>query len=225
MAETALGMATTLVGSALGVASSAATEEMGLLIGVQDDMWFISDELKMMQAFLRVSDGARKNTGVLKVYLELIRNLAYDIEDCLEEFMVFIKHKSLVQQLLSLRARHRIAVQIRTLKQRVQEASQRNQRNNVGLIASASNDVVADGTELLRNVSALYFEKAQLVGLDEQKKKLIELVTKQRKCIHSPRVVSVVGMGGLIKTTLTKKVYDSKDIADMFDRRAWITVS
>ncbi|CAN6221616.1 unnamed protein product [Urochloa humidicola] len=112
MAETALGMATTLVGSALSVASSAAREEMGLLLGVQDDIWFISDELKMMQAFLRAADGARENTGVLKAYLELIRDLAYDIEDGLEEFMVSIEHKSLVQQLLSLRARHRIAVQV-----------------------------------------------------------------------------------------------------------------
>ncbi|CAD6337910.1 unnamed protein product [Miscanthus lutarioriparius] len=41
MAETALGMATTLVGSALGVALSAAREEMGLLLGVQDDIWYI----------------------------------------------------------------------------------------------------------------------------------------------------------------------------------------
>jgi disease resistance protein RPM1 len=38
MAETALGMARTLVGSALGVASSAAKEEASLLIGVQDDI-------------------------------------------------------------------------------------------------------------------------------------------------------------------------------------------
>nr|CAB3467836.1 unnamed protein product [Digitaria exilis] len=104
MAETALGMATTVVGSALSVASSAAREEMGLLLG----------------AFLRADDGARENTGVLKAYLELIRDMAYDIEDCLEEYMVFIKNKNFVKQLLRLGARHRIALQIRTLKQRVQ---------------------------------------------------------------------------------------------------------
>ncbi|XP_066378976.1 disease resistance protein PIK6-NP-like [Miscanthus floridulus] len=130
MAETALGMATTLVGSALRVASSAAREEMGLLLGVHDDIWFISDELKMMQAFLRAADGARENIGVVKAYSELIRDLAYDIEDNLEEFMVFVKNKSLMEQLLSLRERHRNAVQIRTLKLRVQEVSQRNMRYN-----------------------------------------------------------------------------------------------
>ncbi|CAD6339523.1 unnamed protein product [Miscanthus lutarioriparius] len=203
MAETALDMATTLVGSALGVASSAAREEMGLLLGVQDDIRFISDELKMMQAFLRAADGARENTGVLKAYLELIRDLAYDIEDSLEEFMVFIKHKSLVQQLLSLRARHRVAVQIRTLKLRVQEVSQRNTRYNlIKLTPSISSDVT------------------QLFGLDKQKEKLTDLIAKLEVPVDmepgisksGPRVVSVVGMGGLGKTTLTKKVYDSKDI-------------
>jgi len=187
----------------------------------------------MMQAFLRAADGARENTGVLKAYLELIRDLAYDIEDSLEEFMVFIKHKSLVQQLLSLRARHRIAVQIRTLKLRVQEVSQRNTRYNlIKLTPSISSDVTLD-MELTRNLTALYVEETQLFGLDKQKEKLMDLIANPKVPVDmepgisksGPRVVSVVGMGGLGKTTLTKKVYDSKDLGDIFEIRAWIAVS
>ncbi|CAD6340453.1 unnamed protein product [Miscanthus lutarioriparius] len=231
MAETALGMATTLVGSALGVALSAAREEMGLLLGVQDDIWFISNELKMMQAFLRAADGARENIGVLKAYSELIRDLAYDIEDRLEEFMVFVKHKNLCQQLLSLRERHRIAVQIKTLKLRVQEVSQMNKRYNaINLTPSTSSNVIGD-TEFTRNFTALNVEESQLVGLDEPKKKLMELIAKLKEPKEhetsnaGPRVVSLVGMGGLGKTALAKKVFDSKDLSDMFGTRAWITVS
>ena len=38
-------------------------------------------------------------------------------------------------------------------------------------------------------------------------------------------VISVVGMGGLGKTTLAKKVYDNKKVVERFVCRAWITVS
>ncbi|KAL6596586.1 hypothetical protein ACP70R_047229 [Stipagrostis hirtigluma subsp. patula] len=72
MAETALGMATTLVASALSAASSAAGEEIGMLLGVQDDIWFINVELKMMSAFLRTTSVAEGNTELQKAYLELI---------------------------------------------------------------------------------------------------------------------------------------------------------
>ena len=53
MAETALGMATTLVDSALRVASSAAREEMGLLLGVHDDIWYFLYYCRLVtEAFL-----------------------------------------------------------------------------------------------------------------------------------------------------------------------------
>ncbi|OEL22469.1 hypothetical protein BAE44_0016512, partial [Dichanthelium oligosanthes] len=128
MAETALGMAATLVRSVLGVASAAARQEVGLLLGVHDDIWFINVELKMMSAFLRTTSVSDMNTELLKAYQELIRDLACDTEDCLEEFMVLIKHQSLCQQCFNLGARHRIAVQIRAIKLRIQELNQTRKR-------------------------------------------------------------------------------------------------
>jgi disease resistance protein RPM1 len=38
-------------------------------------------------------------------------------------------------------------------------------------------------------------------------------------------VISVVGMGGLGKSTLVKKVYYDSDVKKHFKFRAWITVS
>jgi disease resistance protein RPM1 len=186
----------------------------------------ITNELTMIQTFLSEPDGAQKNTGVLKAHLELIRDLAYDIEDCFEEYVVFMTHKSLLQQLLHLGACHRIAVQIRTLKQRIQQVSHMDDRYNVNKTPSTSTDVMT------RNLTPLYVEEAQLVGLEEQKKKLMELITRPKEpsvleetSNAGPTVVSLVGMGGLGKTTLAKKVYDSKELRDMFSNFAWISVS
>ncbi|KAL6607053.1 hypothetical protein ACP70R_042706 [Stipagrostis hirtigluma subsp. patula] len=222
MAETALGMATTLVASALSVASSAAGEEIGMLLGVQDDIWFINVELKMMSAFLRTTSVAEGNTEVQKAYLELIRDLAYDTEDCLEEFRISIKNKSLLQQCLSLGARHRIAVQIRAIRQRIQELNQVRNRYNLNHITNTIPDDMKGDFQVTRNFAALYTEEAQLVGFQRPKAELLNLVSSK---IDGWKVVSIVGMGGLGKTTLAKKVYDSNELHEIFPYCAWVTVS
>lgn len=41
MAETVLSMARSMLGGAISMATSAAAAEMGLLIGVRKDIWYI----------------------------------------------------------------------------------------------------------------------------------------------------------------------------------------
>ena len=60
------------------------------------------------------------------------------------------------------------------------------------------------------------------MGIESPRDELIEwLVEGSSKCV----VVSVVGIGGLGKTTLVKKVYDNEKVATHFDCYAWIIVS
>ncbi|RHN67253.1 putative P-loop containing nucleoside triphosphate hydrolase, leucine-rich repeat domain, L [Medicago truncatula] len=71
-------------------------------------------------------------------------------------------------------------------------------------------------------VAALYIEEAEVVGFEAPRKRLTDWLVQGRE---ERTVVSVVGMGGQGKTTLAKKVFDSKDIMGHFDCRVWITVS
>ncbi|KAK1651910.1 hypothetical protein QYE76_069715 [Lolium multiflorum] len=227
MAETVVSMARSMLGGAISMATSAAAAELGLLVGVRKDIWFIKDELQTMQAFLEVAEAMKKKDVLLKVWAKQVRDLSYNIEDCLGEFMVHVGNQSLTRRLMKLKDRHRIALQIRDLKSRVEEVSIRNTRYS--LIKTDVSDIIEDEvnsyTEDVRNHSASNIDEADLVGFSKPKEELIELMDLNTRVGHA-KVVCVVGMGGLGKTTLARKAYDSKeDIVNNFSCCAWITIS
>jgi len=60
----------------------------------------------------------------------------------------------------------------------------------------------------LRDVP-LYMDEADVVGFEEPRGKLIDLLVEERE---ERTVVSIVGIGGLGKTTLAKKVFDNQKV-------------
>uniref|UniRef100_A0A0D3GFG2 Uncharacterized protein n=1 Tax=Oryza barthii TaxID=65489 RepID=A0A0D3GFG2_9ORYZ len=160
------------------------------------------------------------------VWVQQVRDISYDIEDCLDEFTVHVGNQTLSRQLMKLKDRHRIAIQICNLRTRIEEISTRNMRYNL-----IENDLTCTIDERnlfmedIRNLSANNIEEADLVGFSGPKRELLDLIDVHAN-IGPTKVVCVVGMGGLGKTTIARKIYESKeDIAKNFSCCAWITVS
>uniref|UniRef100_A0ACD5XAC5 Uncharacterized protein n=1 Tax=Avena sativa TaxID=4498 RepID=A0ACD5XAC5_AVESA len=226
MAETVVSMAMSMLRGAISKATSAAAAELSLVMGVQKDIWFIKDELKTMQAFLAAAEATKHRDMLLKVWAEQVRDVSYSIEDCLDEFMVHVRSQRMTKRLMKLKDCHRIAIQIRNLKSRVEEVSCRNTRYNlIKMEESKTIDEVDSYSEDVRTHSCSNIDEGELVGFSKPKKELIELVNVDTE--DGPaKVICVVGMGGLGKSTLARKTYESKeDIVNKFSCCAWITVS
>ncbi|XP_019154270.1 PREDICTED: putative late blight resistance protein homolog R1A-4 [Ipomoea nil] len=63
-----------------------------------------------------------------------------------------------------------------------------------------------------------------MVGCKKQFEKILDQLLTQQTT-NRRQVVSIVGMGGIGKTTLAHKLYQDPSVTSHFDKRAWVTVS
>uniref|UniRef100_A0A0A8XNK4 Disease resistance N-terminal domain-containing protein n=1 Tax=Arundo donax TaxID=35708 RepID=A0A0A8XNK4_ARUDO len=172
-----------------------------------------------MQAFLRAAEAAKEKDELVNVWAKQVRDLAYDIQDCLEEFAVHVGSQSLLRQLMKLRHRHRIAVQMRRLKLRVEEVSNRNIRCNlIESVPSTSMDDTTSNMEVVRYQAAHFVHEAELVGFAGPKLEILGLIFGTPSA--QVQIIWIIGAGGLGKTTLVEEVYESYEISTRFSYRA-----
>uniref|UniRef100_A0ACD5Z209 Uncharacterized protein n=1 Tax=Avena sativa TaxID=4498 RepID=A0ACD5Z209_AVESA len=209
----------------LGKLATLAGDEYSKLRAVGKQASFLEKELSAMNAALEkmeLMDEDELNT-VAKDWRDHVREMAYDMENCIDDFMRQFggRHakagfiKKAVQCLKTLRERHRIADRMEELKVLALEANERRIRYKIDQCNSSSSFVAIDP-----RMSAIYVQAAGLVGIDGPREELVNLLIDTEKKL---KVVSIVGFGGLGKTTLAKQVYD--EIRRCFDCAAFVSLS
>ena len=213
-------------------------QEAKLLKGVHEEVTSIRREMEMIQSFLKDADTrAEKDdkSNVAKTWVKQVREEAYHMEDVIDKYLLhFAKQPHKRRQCLyffpkifhitiNLKARHVIASEIQGINKILEDIRRSGERHGFNAIeqGSSSNDVVSDTWNDPR-MASLFIEEAEVVGIESHRDELIN------RLIEGPSnrmVFSVVGIGGLGKTTLVKKVYDNNKVVPHFDCRAWITVS
>uniref|UniRef100_A0ACD5Z6T7 Uncharacterized protein n=1 Tax=Avena sativa TaxID=4498 RepID=A0ACD5Z6T7_AVESA len=204
--------------------STLMGDEYKKLKGVKKQASFLIRELSAMKAALEKLELMDELDSQAKDWRGHVREMSYDMEDCIDDFMCdlgdanakpgFIKKN--IKRFKSLGARHRIAQQMEDLKALALEANERRMRYKIDDRLNPSSRVVLVDPR----ISAIYKEAAGLVGIDGPKKELVTWLTDNEKKL---KVVSIVGFGGLGKTTLAKQVYD--EIGGRFRSKAFVSVS
>ncbi|XP_037471105.1 disease resistance protein Pik-2-like [Triticum dicoccoides] len=157
MEATALSVGKSVLSGALRYATSALAEEVALQLGVRRDQVFITNELEMMQAFLMSAHDDGDDNRVVKVWVKQVRDVAYDVEDTLQEFAVRLEKQSWWRIRRNLLDRRRVAMQMKELRANVEDVSQRNMRYNL-IKGSGSKATMAEQSSIT---------SAALVGINE----------------------------------------------------------
>uniref|UniRef100_A0A5B7AYT8 Disease resistance protein RPM1-like n=1 Tax=Davidia involucrata TaxID=16924 RepID=A0A5B7AYT8_DAVIN len=203
-------------------------EEAQILGGVPRGVDELRDDLESMKSFLQDAEARSQSNQGVKTWVKQVRDVAYGTDDVLEEFLLrltpphgsgfFHSFRKRYHYILQLRTRHRLALQIQLIKVKVKAISERREAFSFTRIDDASE--VHTWYDPRR--ASLFIDEADVVGIENPKSLLISWLVEGDPILTS---ISVVGMGGLGKTTLVKKAFDSQPVKEHFDCHAWITVS
>ena len=208
-------------------------QEAKLLKGVHEEVTSLRREMEMIQSFLKDADIRAEKDGmsnVAKTWVKQVREEAYHIEDVIDKFILhFAKQPNKQKQCLyflkkifhitiNLKAQHATASEIQSINKILEDIRKRGER--YGFIAieqgTSNNNAISDTWHDLR-MASLFIKESEVMGIESHRDKLINWL------IEGPSnrmVFSVVGIGGLGKTTLVKKVYDNDKVIAHFDCRA-----
>jgi hypothetical protein len=203
--------------------------EYDLRKGVKEQIMSLKAELERIHpALTKISEAMLGQLdNQTKFWAREVVELSYDIEDTVDAIMVpesnelakslsfkrFI-HKSVL--LGRARVRHHIAEQIRDIKSHTIDLQKRHSRYN-----SSSLHVNEPATATYPPSLPRQIIPTELVGIDEPRDNLIKVLEEGNK--HQGKIVSVVGFGGLGKTTLAISVYEM--LRRQFDCWAFVSVS
>ncbi|CAO2189582.1 unnamed protein product [Urochloa humidicola] len=220
-----VGVSTGVMKPLLSKLTKLLEEEYVKLKGVRKQIKFLRDELGAMSATLEMLADAEHLNPEMRLWRDRIRELAYDLEDCIDAFVARVDNghdgqtgfQKYFRKLKRLKARHEIANQIEQLKAAVMEASERHKRYKYVGVPSNSSGVDP-------RLSAFYGEIDELVGIDGPMKHIIRWLTTENKASSAQlKVLSIVGCGGLGKTTLANQVY--KNVKGQYSCGAFVSVS
>ncbi|TYI85252.1 hypothetical protein E1A91_D05G427700v1 [Gossypium mustelinum] len=211
----------------------------------------VNQQLKLWQSILpeikavlnHAEEKQIKDEGV-KNWLGDLQDLAYDVDDILDEFAyqeLRLKLQktqaqastSKVQKLIptcctgghfspiAFMFNAKMISKIKAITDRLNSLNTR--RSNLGLSEIMSQGATSKGKKPRLQPTSLMDEAVEYVGRANEKQEMLELLKSNNS--DGVCVLSIVGMRGMGKTTLAQLVYNDPSIKESFDHKSWVCVS
>ena len=241
-------MAESLVSSLLeqfaSITVQEAEQEIRLVVGVDKEVRKLEGNLQIIQAVLDDAEKRQLKEEAVKLWLNRLKDVSYEIDNVLDEWNTamikseiekpekaesspilkkkvrsFIPSSSCCsRQFKKLGLRHDIAHNIKELSEKLDELF----RERVGYGFELNK-----GTKAVeRPTTTSLVDVSDIVGRDKDRDDLIrKILGEGSEREKNPYVISLVGMGGIGKTSLAQLAYNDDKVKDHFDIRMWVCVS
>ncbi|KAH0979126.1 hypothetical protein GBA52_006303 [Prunus armeniaca] len=194
---------------------------------VRPEIQRLRDELKRMQCFLKDADAKQESDLQVHNWVSDVRNLAYDAEDLIDTYILKIesfkykKRNFLYRYASTLKARTKIGKDLAAIRTRISDIAISHEAYGIRSIGDGTSHAIANEKLLKLRRSTPRGQDKDIVGLEEDIATLVARLVLEDQW----RAISIVGMGGIGKTTCAKEVYNHADVQTFFDCRAWVYVS
>ncbi|XP_074334686.1 disease resistance protein RPP13-like [Apium graveolens] len=222
-------MVDAIVSLAIEKLGAFIAQEVNILLEVKDNLRWLKDELRYLQSSVRSAE-SRLEEEQIRNWVEDVRDVANDAIKILSDFSAHQEEYAAPKQGILDRVRACVCVcnrevmlydigkEIESLQKRILLI--KNRRNDYRIDNILATPKKQQKERTLLRITAIN-NQVEVVGFEDDFKTLMgELNSKDL----SLKVISIHGMGGLGKTSLATKLYNSSELRN-FDTRAKVCVS
>ncbi|KAL9335585.1 hypothetical protein Peur_072766 [Populus x canadensis] len=221
------------------IVAQQVQEEVNLVVGVKKQCDKLKSNLLDIQSVLEDADRKQVKDKAVRNWVDKLKDACYDMDDVLDEWSTAILRWKMEEAEENTHSRQKIrcsflgspcfclnqVVRRRDIALKIKEVSEKvddiaKERAEYGF------DLYKPTDELQRLTTTSFVDESSVIGRDGEKRNVVsKLLAESSQEARDVDVISLVGLGGIGKTTLAQLAFNDSEVKAHFEKKIWVCVS